>query len=51
MGTMNFYTQNGWGGSNYEGKLSTKGIAAKGIAAKVRSYAKMNKREVLVFPL
>ena len=37
MGTMNFYTQNGWAGSNYDSKLSTKGIAAK-----VRSYAKMN---------
>lgn len=34
---MNFYTQNGWAGSNYDSKLSTKGIAAK-----VRSYAKKN---------
>lgn len=37
METMNFYTQNGWAGSNYDSKLSTKEIAAK-----VRSYAKMN---------
>lgn len=37
MKTMNFYTQNGWAGSNYDSKLSTKGIAAK-----VRSYAKKN---------
>ena len=35
MKSMNFYTQNGWSGSNYDSKLSTKGIAAK-----VRSYAK-----------
>ena len=34
---MNFYTVNGWAGSNYESKLSTKEIAAK-----VRSYAKKN---------
>lgn len=34
---MDFYTQNGWAGSNYDSKLSTKGIAAK-----VRSYAKRN---------
>lgn len=34
---MNFYTQNGWAGSNYDSKLSTKEIAAK-----VRSYAKKN---------
>lgn len=32
---MDFYTQNGWAGSNYDSKLSTKEIAAK-----VRSYAK-----------
>ena len=37
MKTMNFYTQNGWAGSNYDCKLSTKEIAAK-----VRSYAKKN---------
>lgn len=37
METMNFYTQNGWAGSNYDSKLSTKEIAAK-----VRSYAKKN---------
>lgn len=37
MKTMNFYTQNGWAGSNYDSKLSTKEIAAK-----VRSYAKKN---------
>lgn len=37
MKAMNFYTQNGWAGSNYDSKLSTKGIAAK-----VRSYAKKN---------
>ena len=34
---MNFYTVNGWAGSNYDSKLSTKEIAAK-----VRSYAKKN---------
>lgn len=34
---MNFYTANGWVGSNYDSKLSTKEIAAK-----VRSYAKKN---------
>lgn len=34
---MNFYTQNGWAGSNYDSKLSTKEIAAR-----VRSYAKKN---------
>ena len=34
---MDFYTQNGWAGSNYDSKLSTKEIAAK-----VRSYAKKN---------
>lgn len=32
---MNFYTANGWAGSNYDSKLSTKEIAAK-----VRAYAK-----------
>lgn len=37
MAKMNFYTQNGWAGSNYDEKLSTKGIAAK-----VRAYAKKN---------
>lgn len=37
MKAMNFYTQNGWAGSNYDGKLSTKEISAK-----VRSYAKKN---------
>lgn len=37
MKAMNFYTQNGWAGSNYDSKLSTKEIAAK-----VRSYAKKN---------
>lgn len=37
MKAMNFYTQNGWSGSNYDSKLSTKEIAAK-----VRSYAKKN---------
>lgn len=37
MKAMNFYTQNGWGGSNYDSKLSTKEIAAK-----VRSYSKKN---------
>lgn len=34
---MNFYTQNGWAGSNYDSKLSTKEIAAN-----VRAYAKKN---------
>lgn len=34
---MNFYTANGWAGSNYDSKLSTKEIAAK-----VRSFAKKN---------
>ena len=34
---MNFYTQNGWAGSNYDSKLSTKEISAK-----VRAYAKKN---------
>lgn len=37
MKAMNFYTANGWAGLNYDSKLSTKGIAAK-----VRSYAKKN---------
>lgn len=34
---MNFYTQNGWAGSNYDSKLSIKEISAK-----VRAYAKKN---------
>ena len=34
---FNFYTQNGWVGSNYDSKLSTKEIAAK-----VRAFAKKN---------
>lgn len=34
---MNFYTANGWAGSNYDEKLSTKEIAAK-----VRAYSKKN---------
>lgn len=37
MKAMNSSTQNGWAGSNYDSKLSTKEIAAK-----VRSYAKKN---------
>jgi hypothetical protein len=37
MKAMNFYTANGWAGSNYDSKLSVKEIAAK-----VRSYAKKN---------
>lgn len=37
MKAMNFYTANGWAGSNYDSKLSTEEIAAK-----VRSYAKKN---------
>lgn len=37
MKAMNFYTANGWSGSNYDSKLSTKEIASK-----VRSYAKKN---------
>lgn len=37
MKAMNFYTANGWAGSNYDSKLSTKEIAAK-----VRSYVKKN---------
>ena len=34
---MNFYTANGWAGSNYDSNLSTKEIAAK-----VRAFAKKN---------
>lgn len=37
MKAMNFFTANGWAGSNYDSKLSTKEVAAK-----VRSYAKKN---------
>ena len=37
MKAMSFYTANGWAGSNYDSKLSTKEIAAK-----VRFYAKKN---------
>lgn len=37
MKAMNFYTSNGWAGSNYDNKLSTKEIAAK-----VRAFAKKN---------
>lgn len=37
MEAMNFYTANGWAGSNYDSKLSTKEIAAK-----VRVFAKKN---------
>lgn len=37
MKTMSFYTANGWAGSNYDSKLTTKEIAAK-----VRAYAKKN---------
>lgn len=37
MKPMDFYTQNGWAGSNYDSKLSTKEISAK-----VRAYAKKN---------
>lgn len=37
MKPMDFYTQNGWAGSNYDSKLSTKEIAAN-----VRAYAKKN---------
>ena len=37
MKAMKFYTANGWAGSNYDSKLSTKEISAK-----VRSYAKKN---------
>lgn len=34
---MNFYTANGWAGSNYDSKLSTKEVASK-----VREYANKN---------
>lgn len=37
MKAMNFYTANGWVGSNYDSKLSTKEIAAK-----ARAFAKKN---------
>ena len=37
MAKMNFYTQNGWAGSNYDSKLQTKDIAKK-----VREFAKKN---------
>lgn len=37
MKAMNFYTANGWAGSNYDSKLSTKEISAK-----VRAFAKKN---------
>lgn len=37
METMKFYNANGWAGTNYDSKLSTKEIAAK-----VRSYANKN---------
>lgn len=37
MKAINFYTANGWAGSNYDSKLSTKEIAAN-----VRAYAKKN---------
>lgn len=37
MKAMNFYTANGWAGSNYDSKLSTKEIAAR-----VRIFAKKN---------
>lgn len=37
MKSMSFYTANGWAGSNYDSKLSTKDIAAN-----VRAYAKKN---------
>jgi hypothetical protein len=37
MKAMNFYTSNGWAGSNYDSKLSTKEIAAN-----VRAYVKKN---------
>ena len=37
MKTMNFYTQNGWAGSNYDSKLSTKEISSK-----VRAFTKKN---------
>lgn len=37
MKAINFYTANGWAGSNYDSQLSTKEIAAN-----VRAYAKKN---------
>lgn len=37
MKPMDFYTQHGWAGSNYDSKFSTKEISAK-----VRAYAKNN---------
>lgn len=37
MKAMNFYTANGWAGSNHDSKLSTKEIAAR-----VRAFAKKN---------
>lgn len=37
MKAMNFYTANGWAGSNYDSRLSTKEISAR-----VRSYARRN---------
>ena len=37
MKAMNFYTANGWAGSNYDSKLSTKEASAN-----VRAYAKKN---------
>lgn len=37
MAKMNFYTQNGWAGSNYDSKLQTKDVAKK-----VREFAKKN---------
>lgn len=37
MKAMNFYTANGWAGSNYDSKLSTKEIAVR-----VRAFAKKN---------
>ncbi len=37
MKAINFYTANGWAGSNYDSKLSTKEIAAR-----VRAFAKKN---------
>ena len=40
MAKMNFYTQNGWAGSNYDSKLQKKDIAAK-----VRAFAKKNFHE------
>ena len=37
MAKMNYYTQNGWAGSNYDSKLQTKDVAKK-----VREFAKKN---------